>query len=190
MRPPLDWYPLRIKAPGETTDADPLGLDRNRGPENDHAEEPSGEPRHAEAVDPRLSGLRARVGAGVFRGTLVLKLQNDELHGGTTVRLVQTVTLVIAGSRVVSAKVEPTGTKPLRVGTKPTVEAVIESVEKVRPDAANELDPGWWLVLNDTERTRNDRPVVLARVPLHIRVKPESAGAFFASRRETIGAGI
>ena len=104
--------------------------------------------------------LSRRVGAGVFSGSLTLVLSNKVLQDGEPIRVSQPITIVISGSRVISVDVP----KSLRVGLKPGVRVELESVElvdTVEQDAPHELDPGWWLQL-DEPRKQN----VVARLPL------------------------
>ena len=93
--------------------------------------------------------LRLRVGAGVFTGALTLTLQNRILHNNEKLRIRQPLTLVIAGSRLVPEEREGDATKTVRVGTRITSRAQIESVETDDTNAANELDAGWWLQLTE-----------------------------------------
>lgn len=90
-------------------------------------------------------------------------LRNPNIQGGETLRLNQPLTVVIAGSRVVSAELGTPGSKTFRVGTRPRATVELESVE-VGSSPTGRLDPGWWLQL--FQKTRKGGDLVLARLPL------------------------
>ena len=113
-----------------------------------------------------------RVGSGVFRGHLDLSIHHPRFHGNEPIRLRQPVIVVIAGSRVISARTANAAS----YGARPEVRVEIESVE---PTAGDELDPGWWL-----QMIGPGDPAPLVRLPLPIRESPTPDGPLFAIPRK------
>jgi hypothetical protein len=174
-----DVIDVRIKVPGEKNDEDKPGWIEVKVPERISIENDG---TVAVSIH-NWNGLRARVGAGVFTGSLTFVLSNKDLHGGEPIRIIQPLTVVIAGSRLMSAAVEWTDKKPesgeqvVRAGMRPISHVDIESVEADGPDSTGGLDPGWWVEFSEKVTERPD--ILLARMPLPIRDNKASEGAVF-----------
>jgi hypothetical protein len=162
----------RVRLPGAADHAHDTGWVEVKVPERVS----SGNPGTLKLSIHGWSRLRTRVGAGVFRGALLLTLKNARLQGGEPLRLSQPLTVVIAGSRVVAAELEPKGEKAFRVGTRPVARVEIESVTTAKTAEPDELDPGWWLQLDQTGR---DGPPCLARFPLPFRENKAAGSVLF-----------
>ncbi len=123
--------------------------------------------------------LLATVGAGIFEGELIFEIRNDRLHDGQQIHLKQPVTLTIAGGRVLPSTVQVKPGSAERVGQSPEVSVVIEEVGLDSAEA--ELDPGWWLELD-----QDGSPLV--KLPLPLRTAPSDV-VFPISRNKPGDAG-
>jgi hypothetical protein len=174
-----DVIDVRIKVPGEKNDEDKPGWIEIKVPERISIENDG---TVAVSIH-EWNGLRARVGAGVFTGSLTFVLSNEDLHGGEPIRIIQPLTIVIAGSRLMSAAMEWKDIKPesgeqaLRAGMRPISHVEIESLETDASENTAGLDPGWWVEFSEKVADRPD--ILLARLPLPIRDNKTSEGAVF-----------